>query len=87
MDTKGRIGARPHSGDRDMQFEGFLVFATEKAILFHGHYWEDPMWLPKSQVKMTAEDNDTTEEATVVLSDWIARENKLREFEYRGKNA
>lgn len=59
-------------------FEGHITFSTGAAILFHGHYWEGPVWLPRSQITLI-EDHDSH---VVMASDWICRVKGLEEFTY-----
>lgn len=66
-----------------MTFEGLILANTPKSILFHCHYWEDPEWMPKSQIDVLREDD--TSEVRVLTSKWIADQKGLKEFTYRPK--
>ena len=64
-------------------FEGVTVMTTARAILFHGNYWEDPQWMPRSQCEILR--CWTTGETIITASDWICGQKGLREFEHREK--
>lgn len=60
-------------------FEGFVVVTSNSAILFHGHYWDEPKWLPKSQVTIiSAYDMDTV----LLVSGWLCGKTGLEEFKH-----
>lgn len=63
------------------QFIGYIEADTGRAILFHDHFWDDPEWLPKSQVEIFKQEG--THELVVRASDWICGKSGLREFERR----
>lgn len=60
-------------------FEGRIVETTGAAFLFHGVYWEQPMWMPFSQA-LIEEDNPDTGHVVVRLKDWLAGKKRLLEF-------
>lgn len=64
-----------------MEFIGYIIHDTGKAILFHDHYWSAPDWMPKSQITIHTEID--THEVRLVASDWISKQKGIREFEYR----
>jgi hypothetical protein len=66
------------------QFEGYVTANTPKAILFHGHYWEEPVWLPLSQVTMVLDEDGWDVVLSVV--DWLSKKNELIEFTYRPRS-
>lgn len=62
-------------------FEGMIHFATAKAVLFEGVYWEGALWFPLSQVEIVPD-----EEMTVVVKvkPWLTRKMELDEFTHYG---
>ena len=60
------------------QFEGYVHFSTVRAILFEGHYWHTPRWLPRSQIELKT--SLDTDEVIVNASGWICEKNEIREF-------
>lgn len=64
-------------------FEGYVVMQTSKAFLFHGHYWHEPEWLPKSQVLVRGNPDAGAEEVVVLVAGWLAEKNKFEEFKER----
>lgn len=66
-----------------MTFEGIIIANTLKSILFHCWYWDEPDWMPKSQIDVLREED--TNEVRVLASDWICGQKGLKEFEYRPK--
>lgn len=65
------------------QFEGVIVANVGKAVLFHGVYWEEPEWMPKSQIDILREPD--TSEVRVLASKWICDQKGLKEFTHRPK--
>lgn len=63
-----------------MVFEGYISAETQRAYLFHCHYWEEPGWLPKSQTDLISY-NDT-HEVVVLASPWICSQKSLNEFTF-----
>ncbi len=64
-----------------MEFIGYVVAETQRAVLFHDHYWENPDWMPKSQV--TFHRSDDTPEVVIKASQWICGQKKIQEFAHR----
>jgi len=64
-----------------MQFIGYILVSTDKAVLFHDHFWESPDWMPKSQITVASDPN--TQETVIRASDWICGRKGLEEFHYR----
>ena len=60
-------------------FEGIPVFYTPAAVLFHGVYWEAPLWLPLSQIEMIP---DGEVYYVVHVKAWLTQKNDLREFTF-----
>ena len=60
----------------DRVFEGLIVAGTGKALLFHGYYWEKPLWLPRSQVEIEP-DGDSF---VIRVTKWLCDKNELFEF-------
>lgn len=64
-------------------FEGYIVANVGKAVLFHGNYWEEPEWMPKSQIDILRDEDSA--EIRVLTSRWICDQKGLKEFTYRPK--
>ena len=64
------------------EFVGYVVTETPRAFLFQDHFWENPDWLPKSQITTYREDNTT--EVRVSASPWICKQKCITEYTYRG---
>lgn len=64
-----------------MQFIGYILATTDRALLFQDHFWHEPGWLPKSQVTVIRDDE--TMETKLVASPWICKAKNLQEFEER----
>jgi hypothetical protein len=60
-------------------FEGVVHADTPKAIFFQSHYWEEGMWLPKSQLKIEA-DGDFFH--LVKVRNWLMKKNNMFEFHF-----
>lgn len=54
---------------------GFVLMETQKAVLF-AHDWPDknPVWLPKSQIKIV----DYEYSDTIVMPKWLANKHGIR---------
>lgn len=66
-------------------FEGYIVFETTKAIMFEGHYWHQPAFLPKSQIFVYR--GLGTEEVVLEVKDWLVCKNDWDEFkEWEGED-
>jgi hypothetical protein len=63
-----------------MVFEGFIQAETQRAYLFHCHYWESADWMPKSQVD-TIKFEDT-HEVVIIASSWICNQKNIDEFTF-----
>lgn len=59
-------------------FLGYIVMTTNRAILFWGHFWHAPIWLPKSNA--TVRTNLDNDEVEVRATDWICGKNNMEEF-------
>lgn len=60
-------------------FEGVILGDSPKALFFQCHYWEEGMWLPKSQVQLEP-DGDFFH--VVRVKSWLAEKNGLLEFSH-----
>ncbi len=69
----------------DLQFIGYVIADTNRAILFHDHFWESPVWWPKSQISVFQ--NDDTQEVSVSVAEWLCEKNHIQEFKYRPENS
>lgn len=61
-------------------FEGYIHVSTSGALLFQSHYWEAPLWVPKSQSYV--ETDPDSMEVVVKIKDWLCRKKKLMEFTF-----
>lgn len=59
------------------RFEGVIHAHSAKAIFFQSWYWEEGLWLPKSQVRMF---EDGESDYVIDVRDWLAEKNGLMEF-------
>lgn len=57
-------------------FEGTILTRSAKALLFWGHFWHAPMWIPMSQ--STVEEDDDSH--VITISGWLSKKNDLVEF-------
>ena len=83
---RGKTGLRLLSApgcDMRTQYEGYILGSSNKAVLFHGHYWEAPAWIPFSQCEII-EDEDSY---IVTISHWLASRKKIPEFTYMDEAA
>jgi hypothetical protein len=64
-----------------MQFIGYVEVETDRAYLFQDHYWDEPDWMPKTQVEVLR--NYDTSEVQILATSWICSKKGLREFESR----
>lgn len=55
---------------------GRIEAQTKKAILFVCDWKEGEIWLPKSQIRYTREEEGSNR-AEVLVPDWLARKNDL----------
>jgi len=62
-----------------MIFIGYVETETDKALFFQDHFWQEPGWMPKSQIDIFRE-NDTIE-IVIDASDWICGKKGIQEFE------
>lgn len=62
-----------------LEFSGFVLFHTPKAINFWGHTWTEANFLPKSQIEIISYPD--TDDVTVIIPDWLGRKDKLTETE------
>ena len=60
------------------QFEGYIHATTPGAILFQSHFWEKPLWFPKSQSIIEQEIDSM--ESVVKVRDWLCKKNSILEF-------
>ena len=60
------------------EFGGYIEAESHRAILFWGHYWDNPQWLPKSQIEQRNPWDCT--ETLVKVKDWLCKSNDLDEF-------
>jgi len=61
-----------------VEFCGYIEAETARAWLFRAHFWDEPTWLPKSQV--TIRRDLDTDEVSVVLPHWLCVKNSFKEF-------
>lgn len=59
------------------QFEGVIHVTSGKAIFFQSHYWDSPIWLPRSQIFLREE---SEYEYVVLVKDWLCNKKGLMEF-------
>lgn len=64
-------------------FIGYVIHETPKAFLFQDHFWEEPEWMPKSQMVVVS-DFDSTE-IVCLASQWISKQKDIVEFTHREK--
>lgn len=57
-------------------FEGVIEQRTSKAVLFWGHFWHAPLWLPTSQISVRPDGYGVV----VTVRSWLAHKNRLVEF-------
>lgn len=57
-------------------FEGDILWRTNSAVLFHGHYWEGGIWFPISQ-SIVEPDGDGW---TIKVREWLTKKNGIEEF-------
>ena len=62
----------------DLRFVGLVEVETPRALLFQDHFWHEPKWFPKSQVKQTLQVDSL--EVIIDASSWICGKNDLSEF-------
>jgi hypothetical protein len=62
-------------------FIGYVMAETQRAILFHDHFWKNPDWMPKSQIEMITDDQSC--ELVVVATPWICGKKDIHEFKER----
>jgi len=53
-----------------------VITRTAKAMLFWGHFWHAPMWIPLSQIT-EIEDDDSH---VVHMSNWFSKKTDVAEF-------
>lgn len=64
----------------EQEFLGYVVEETIKAFFFQSWYWQEPRWMPKSQVKVTWGDY----EVRMLASGWISEQNNIKEETHEG---
>lgn len=64
-----------------MEFIGYIIVETPRAILFQDHFWGEPDWMPKSQAEIFR-DMDT-HEIRLIASTWISKQKGIQEFTER----
>lgn len=64
-----------------MQFIGYIIGHTERAILFQDHFWHEPDWMPRSQVDLYFDSESI--EVTMQASQWICKQKEISEFQER----
>lgn len=64
------------------QFEGYILHDTNRAVLFQSHYWEEPDFMPKSQIEIIRDPD--TDEVVLIASSWISKQKGLKEVNYYG---
>lgn len=60
------------------EFIGYLYGWSTRAVLFCDHFWSEPKWLPRSQLKAMAPMQES-DEVHIRVMDWICRKNDLKE--------
>lgn len=66
--------------DEKVTLNGVIMAQTAKAIKFHSDFMELEVWLPKSQITITIEEDAESEagiRATVQVPMWLADKNGL----------
>lgn len=58
-----------------MTFAGVVVATSAKAILFHGSFWEEAAWVPRSQSEIEVVPDADTEPFQVTINDWLVKKN------------
>lgn len=58
-----------------MEYTGFILAESTKAILFSDWFWEEPKWLPKSQTRV----EEGEYEVWLRVNDWLAEQNGMQE--------
>ncbi len=64
-----------------MEFLGYIVAGTARAILFQDHFWHEPDWMPRSQIHIT--DDFDSNEVHIKASPWICQQKNIHEFKER----
>ena len=62
-------------------FEGVVHQNTAKAVLFQSHFWDAPVWLPRSQTSIY-KDGEEEENVVVKVNDWLCNKRGMLEFTY-----
>ena len=55
--------------------EGVVETTSGKAILFNGVNFDQPEWLPRSQIEIVEEATRPGELTTIRVKSWLARKN------------
>ncbi len=63
------------------EFVGYIHAESPLSVLFHGHFWHSPIWLPKSQIQVLMYNPWESTEVRVRVKDWLCRRKSLGEFE------
>lgn len=63
------------------EFIGYVTTETPRALLFQDHFWENPDWMPKSQITITR--SESTNEVQIDASPWICKQKCIIEYSYR----
>ena len=64
-----------------MQFIGYVIGYTNRAVLFQDHYWHKPDWMPRSQIQLYFDPDSI--EATVYATPWICKQKEISESQER----
>lgn len=62
-----------HAGNK---FLGIILTETVRAVFFQDWFWEQPQWVPKSQIEFY----EGKWEVSLMASDWICKQNGWEEF-------
>ncbi len=68
--------------DDYLEFEGDITAQSGKAILFQAHFWDEPQWLPRSQIVIVPNargEDETQGNATVRIKAWLCKKNQWSE--------
>lgn len=63
---------------RDSHFLGYVLFETDKALMFIDHFWHYPDWMPKSQAQVIR--SPGTQEVEIIATAWICGKKGVEEF-------
>ncbi len=64
-------------GDEYLEFEGEITATSGKAVQFLSDYWDEPQWLPRSQIEIVPHPRiaGDAERFTVRIKSWLCKKN------------